>query len=102
MEFLTMTLMSKTKAVIATAGLLGGLALAGPPAFAQTTAPTAAPPTQGDGMMKGMPSGQGGMMMNEEMMQKMSKMMDNCNRMMESMMQKKAGAATPSAPAKKG
>jgi hypothetical protein len=38
-----------------------------------------------------------GMKMNEEMQQKMTRMMDNCNRMMESMMQNKEGA-----PAKKG
>jgi hypothetical protein len=38
-----------------------------------------------------------GMMMNGEMQQKMTRMMDNCNRMMGSMMQNKDGA-----PAKKG
>lgn len=48
-----------------------------------------------------MPNGQGGMMpgmmMNGEMQQQMTRMMDNCNRMMESMMQNKDGA-----PAKNG
>jgi Spy/CpxP family protein refolding chaperone len=93
--------MNKTKRVIATAGLLAGLALAGASAFAQTSGP-AAPANQGGTMMDHeTPNGQGGMMpgmmMNGEMQQKMTRMMDNCNRMMESMMQNKDGA-----PAKKG
>lgn len=106
MEFQTMSRMNRTKGAIAMAGLLGSLLLAGIPAFAQTNAP-AAPANQGGGKMDhGMPTGQAGtmpgMMMNEEMQQKMSRMMDNCNRMMETMMQNKGGTTTPSAPAKKG
>ncbi len=93
-----MAQMNKTMGVVAMAGLLGGLALAGAPAFAQTSAPTS---PQGGAMMDhGMPNGQGGtmpgMMLNGEMQQKMTRMMDNCNRMMGSMMQNKDGA-----PAKK-
>jgi Spy/CpxP family protein refolding chaperone len=96
-----MAQMNKTKRVIAVAGLLAGLALAGASAFAQTSAPAAAANQGGSMMDHEMPNGQGGMMpgmkMNEEMQQKMTRMMDNCNRMMESMMQNKEGA-----PAKKG
>ena len=102
MEFRTMAQMNRTKNVIAMAGLLGGLALAAIPAFAQTTAPTTPPTAHGGGMMKEMPNGQGGMMMDAEMQQKMSKMMDNCNRMMESMMQNKGGTGAPTAPTTKG
>ncbi len=98
-----MAQLNKTKGVIAMAGLLGGLALAGVQAFAQSAAPATPPATPGSGMMEhGMPNGQGAMMMNPEMMQKMSRMMDNCNRMMESMAQEKGGAAAPTAPANKG
>jgi Spy/CpxP family protein refolding chaperone len=101
MEFRIMAQMNKTMGVIAMAGLLGGLVLAGAPASAQTSAP-AAPAPQGGAMMDhGIPNGQGGtmpgMMMNGEMQQKMTRMMDNCNRMMRSMIQNKDGA-----PAKKG
>ena len=96
MELRTMAQMNKTKRVIAMAGLLAGLALAGASAFAQTNTPSA-PANQGGAMMDHeMPTGQGGMMpgmMNGEMQQKMTRMMDNCNRMMED----KDGA-----PAKKG
>jgi hypothetical protein len=72
------------------------LAPQGPSTHAQPGAP-AAPANQGGAMMDhGMPNGQGGMMpgmmMNGEMQQKMTRMMDNCNRMMESMMQNKDGA----------
>ena len=86
----------------ALAVLIGGLAVAGASgAFAQSPVP-AAPPTQGaaiPGMpMNGQPNMQG-MMMNEEMMQKMSKMMDNCNKMMETMMQNKtAPSGSPAVP----
>ena len=80
MEFPTITQMNKIKGVIAMAGLLGGLALAGAPAFAQTAAPATPPTTSGSGMMEhGMPNSQGGKMMKPEMMQKMAKMMDGCN-----------------------
>jgi Spy/CpxP family protein refolding chaperone len=100
MELRTMAQMNKTKRAIAMTGLLAGLALSGASAFAQTRAP-AAPADKGGAMMDhGTPNGQGrmmpGMMMNGEMQQKMTRMMDNCNRMMESMMQNKDGA-----PAKK-
>ena len=101
MEIRTMAQMNKIKGAIAMAGLLGGLALAGAPAFAQTSGP-AAPATQGEATTDhGMPNRQGGMMpgmtMDGKMQQKMTRMMDNCNRMMGSMMQNKDGA-----PAKKG
>lgn len=75
----------------ALAVLIVGLAVAGASgAFAQSPA-AAAPPTQGGAMP--------GMMMNEEIMQKMSKMMDNCNKMMETMMQNKtAPSGSPAVP----
>jgi hypothetical protein len=41
-----------------------------------------------------------GMMMNEEMQQKMVRMMDNCNRMMETMMQNKGTTTPPASPNK--
>lgn len=105
MEFLNMARMNKITGVIATAGLLTGLTLAGAPAFAQTAAPATppavSPATPGNGMMgRGMPSGQAAM--NSEMMQKMAKMMDGCNNMMEAMAREKAAAPTPAAPANKG
>jgi len=40
--------------------------------------------------------------MNPKMMQKMTKVMDNCNHMMESMAQEKGGATAPAAPPNKG
>ena len=91
-----MAQMNKTKRVIAVTGLPAGLALAGASAFAQTNAP-AAPTNQGGAMMDHqMPERQGGMMpgmmMNGEMQQKMTRMIDDCNRMMESMMPNKDGA----------
>jgi hypothetical protein len=53
-----------------------------------------------------MPNDQGGMMPgmmgSGEMQQKMARMMDNCNRMMESMMQNKDGTLTPPASPNKG
>ena len=82
---------NKTKHAIATAGLLAGLALAGASAFAQTDAPAQAGNPGGAMMDHQTHGGQGGMMpgmmMSGEMQGKMSRMMDNCNRMMESMMQ---------------
>ena len=96
-----MARINKTMGVIAMAGLLGGLALAGAPAFAQTNAPAAPAPMGGAMMDHGTPNGQGGMMpgmmMNEEMQQKMTRMIDNCDRTMKYMMQIK-----DSVPAKKG
>jgi hypothetical protein len=96
-----MAQMNNKARVITTAALLAGLAMAGIPAWAQTNAP--APTDQGSHMMqREMPNGGGmkpGMMMDPEMRQKMSRMMDNCNRMMESMTQNKDGAS-PSVPNK--
>lgn len=98
-----MTQTIRTKSRIVIAGLLAGVALASLPAFAQTNVP-APHADQGSGMMQhGMPNGeamQPGMMMGRDMQQKMSRMMDSCNRMMESMMPSKDG--TPSAPTDKG
>jgi hypothetical protein len=71
---------------------------AGIPAFAQTSAP-APDAGQAKGMMPGGEAMKPGMMMDPAMRQKMSRMMDNCNRMMESMMPKDDGA-TPSVPNK--
>lgn len=95
MEFLNMARMNNIKGVIATAGLLTGLALVGAPAFAQTTGPATPPATNPatpeKGMMEhGMPNGQTAM--NPEMMQKMAKMMDGCSNMMEAMAREKAAA----------
>jgi Spy/CpxP family protein refolding chaperone len=91
-----MAQMNKTKRVIAVTGLLAGLALAGASAFAQTNAPAAPTNQEGAMMDHQMPERQGGMMpgmmMNGEMQQKMTRMMDDCNRMMESMMPNKDGA----------
>jgi hypothetical protein len=100
MEFEPMTQMNKTKRIIGMAGLLGGLILAGGPAFAQTNTPPVPAKQRGAPMENGMPksqTGMPGMMMNSGMQQKMSRMMDNCNHMMESMMQNKDGT-----PANKG
>jgi hypothetical protein len=96
-----MAQMNNKARVIATTGLLAGLAMAGIPAWAQTNAP--APTDQGSHMMqREMPNGEGvkpGMMMDPEMRQKMSRMMDRCNGMMESMTPNKDGAG-PSVPNK--
>ena len=82
--------MTQTNSRIVIAGLLAGFALASLPAFAQTNAP-AQGADQGSGMM-----------MDQGMQQKMSRMMDNCNRMMESMAPTKDGTPAPSAPPNKG
>jgi hypothetical protein len=93
-----MTQLKRTRGVIATAGLLAGLAMAGIPAFAQTSAP--APGVgQAKSMMPGGEAMKPGMMMDPAMRQKMSRMMDNCNRMMESMAPKD-GSTTPPVPNK--
>lgn len=103
MENPTMAQMNTIKGAIAMAGLLAGLALVGAPASAQPAPPATPPVASGGGMMKhGMPNGQAGMAMNPEMMQKMSKMMDGCNRMMESKAQDKGDATAPVAPTSKG
>jgi Spy/CpxP family protein refolding chaperone len=100
-----MTQTTRTKSRIVIAGLLAGVAMASLPAFAQTNAPASAA-DQGSGMMQhGMPNGDAmkpGMMMDQDMQQKMSRMMDNCNRMMESMTPNKDGTPAPSAPTNKG
>jgi hypothetical protein len=89
-----MNQMKRMPGVIATAGLLAGLAMAGIPAFAQTGAP-ALGAGQAKGMMPGGDAMKPGMMMDPAMRQKMSRMMDNCNRMMESMMTKDGVTAPP-------
>jgi hypothetical protein len=67
----------------ATAMLLGGLTIATVSgALAQSTVPVV-PPAQSGAAMPGMPmGGQGGMM------GRMTKMMENCNKMMEAKLQK--------------
>ncbi len=100
-----MTQLNRTKSRIVIAGLLAGVALASLPAFAQTSAQTSGT-DQGNSMMQhGMPNGgamKPGMMSDREMQQKMSRMVDNCNRMMDGMMQNKDISTTPSNPTNKG
>jgi hypothetical protein len=100
-----MTQTNRTTSRIVIVGLLAGIALASLPAFAQTNAP-ASGADQGSGMMQHrMPNGGGmtpGMMMDQGMQQKMSRMMDNCNCMMESRTPNNDGTPTPSAPTNKG
>jgi hypothetical protein len=93
-----MTQMKRMPCVIATAGLLAGLAMAGIPAFAQISAP-APGAGQAKGMMPGGEAMKPSMTMDPAMQQKMSRMMDNCNRMMESMMPKD-GVTIPPVPNK--
>jgi hypothetical protein len=90
--------MKRLLGAIATAGLLAGLAAAGVPAFAQTSAP-APGGAQGKSMMPDGEAMKPGMMMDPAMRQKMSRMMDNCNRMMGSMMPKD-GVTIPPVPNK--
>ena len=105
-----MTRWNTMKFAIAAAGVSGGLALAAlPVAFAQSDTSTA-PADHGGGMTQhGMPNEQSGMMPgmmgsmgSGEMQQKMARMMDNCNRIMESMLQDKSGTASPPALPNKG
>lgn len=77
--------------LLTTSVLMGGL-LAAPVLYAQNTDNRAAPPnssgTMGDGQGGGM-MGNGMMgqeMMSQDMMKQMSRMMENCNKMMESAM----------------
>ncbi len=93
-----MTRINNIRGITAVAALLGSLALASVTAYAQTSAPAAPAEKQGDGTM----NGNGGMMMNPETQQKMTRMMDNCNRMMESMGQNTNGTTAPASPATKG
>jgi hypothetical protein len=85
--------------MIAVAGLLMGLAAAGATAVAQTSTPAPSVDQQkgmmphgmdNDGMMKP------GMMTNPEMQQKMSRMINNCNHMMDSMSPDPNGTLAPS------
>jgi Spy/CpxP family protein refolding chaperone len=90
--------MARTNSIhgfVAAVGLLAGLALTGTSALAETN-PPAASTDQGHGMMPdGMNhGGMMNMMMNRDMQQKMSRMMDNCNRMMESMIPNKENTPT--------
>jgi|LNAP01.1.fsa_nt_gb hypothetical protein len=92
--------MTRTLAAFCTAvAVLGGIAAA-TPLFAQETKPSTQPrqteSTMGDhrGMMNMM--GQ----MSPEQMQQMTKMMENCNRMMESMSSAPTGGDTDQKPAK--
>ena|SRR5579883_622189 len=93
-----MAQMNRTHGFIAIAGLLAGLAVASASAVAQTS--TLAPSAdQQKGMMPHEMKKGGmmkpGMMMGPEMQQKMSRMMDNCNRMMESMNPNPNGTPLP-------
>jgi len=89
---------SKLTKLFAAAAILGGLATA-TTVFADEAAPPSQPP------QTEAPMGGGGMMnmkgqMNPDQMKQMSRMVDNCNRMMESM-----GTAPPTpkpAPATRG
>jgi hypothetical protein len=99
-----MTRTTRTKGRIVIAGLLAGMAMASLPAFAQTSTPASEADQGGAMMPHGMPNG-GAMkpgMMDRDMQRKMSRMMDNCNRMMQSMTPNQDGTSTPSAPARKG
>jgi hypothetical protein len=86
----------------ALAMLIGGLAVAGTSgAFAQSPTPTAPPAQDGKpmqpGMMMGGKDGMQSMKMDDHMMQQMARMMENCNKMMESKLQNPA--VTPATPA---
>ena len=92
-----MARMNSIHGFVAAVALLVGLALAGTSALAQTSPPTAST-DHGQGMMPDRMNNGGmmkpGMMMNRDMQQKMSRMMDNCNRMMESMIPNKENTPT--------
>jgi hypothetical protein len=90
----------KSTALFAVAAMLGGLAAA--TAFAQDRTPPSQPP-QPQGMM----GGQGGMMnmmgqMNPDQMKQMARMIENCNRMMESMSNPPTGPDREQAPGTHG
>ncbi|HWX51112.1 MAG TPA: hypothetical protein VNZ61_23950 [Roseomonas sp.] len=92
----------KFTALSAAAALLGGVLVAQGVAAQQTTTPPsgAAPQAQpGQGQSgQGMMGGMGGMMGQMDPAQ-MNRMMENCNKMMESMMQNRGGSGTaPSTP----
>jgi hypothetical protein len=83
---------------ITTATILGGTLIAG--MAAASAEPATGPSTNSDkGMMGGMMQG-GGMM---PMMQEMSKMMENCNKMMQTMMDRQnQGGSGQQNPDKRG
>lgn len=88
----------KPTALLATVVILGGLTAA-TAVLAQAPAPSS-PPPQGQDMMKG----HGGMMtgpMDPDQMKQMTRMMENCNRMMERMSEDKSGSPSGSPPAKR-
>src|SRR5579859_756088 len=98
-----MTKTYRTKNILAAASLLAGLLNAGVPTLAQTTTP-GAPPDRGGMMQQDTPGadhmGPGMMTMDPAMRESMSRMMGNCNRMMESMMPGKDGGTGPAVPNK--
>lgn len=94
-----MAQMNRNHGFIAIAGLLVGLAAASATAVAHTSTPAPSADQQKGTMPHEM--NKGGMMKPDmitgpEMQQKMSRMMDNCNRMMESMNPNPNGAPAPS------
>ena len=87
--------------LFAAAAILGGIAAA-TTVFAEETAPSPQPPHTQDTM-----GGHGGMMdmmgqMSPDQMKQMTRMVDNCNRMMESMNDAPAGSQSQRAPATHG
>lgn len=97
-----MVQMNATKSLIVTAGLLGAHTLVAIPAVAQTNSPSTQSNPPGGMMGHEMANNQGRTMMAKEMHQKTSRMMDNCNRTMESMSENKDGAVAPANPTTKG
>lgn len=94
-----MAQMNRTHGFIAIAGLLVGLAAASVSAVAQTSTPAPSADQQKGVMPHEMNKGgmmKPGMMMGPEMQHKMSRMMDNCNHMMESMNPNPNGTPAPS------
>jgi hypothetical protein len=75
----------KSTALLAVAAMLGGLTAA-TTVFAQSSVPPSQPPAP-QGMMGGGQGGMTGMMgqMNPDQMKQMTRMVENCNRMMESL-----------------
>jgi hypothetical protein len=75
----------KLTTLFAATAILAGLGTAAA-VLAEETTPSSQPPRQGTGMM-GDHGGMMGMMgqMNPDLMKRMTRMVDNCNRMMESM-----------------
>jgi hypothetical protein len=93
-----LTMIVKRTSLLTTAALAGSVALA-TAVFAQGAAPPAPPSDQGgQGMMSGRGGTSGMMPANSEM----TRMMDNCNRMMESAMQRAPSSGTATPPGQKG